>query len=483
MRNRLDVLLRRCVELGSSDLHLAPNQPPRVRLNGQLESLLHPKLDDTTLRRLLRPLLAPEAWAEGKARGFWSFDYPLDPTTRFRVRAFRQQQGLAMVMHRVPRGVPRLAALGLPEAVRELASLRRGLVLLAGQIGSGRSCTQAALVADIASKRPCHLLLLEDDAGFEFPESTAFISHRRLGWAPEAWEEALRAASEADAEVIALARLPSDTCLRLALREAAAGRLVLACVHGPSALATLRALSGNAADLQRLLAQHVAAVLWQRLVPGKSTGALAAVELLERSAALSRWLQADDTRAAAEIPYRLDFDAGLQDLVEAGRITRSVALQHARTPELLPAVSASKLPAPSQPTKPPQASKPLQTSRPPQPTRPPIPVRSALPIKPPQPPMRKPAKAQDSGPQTIKFTRAQRTRPTTRSPTRRSKPAHKTQVARKTSASSKTTRIERRPRPQSARRLPTRKSPSAPKPRPPIRRAKSPRPPAPPGQS
>lgn len=292
-------LLIQAHRAGASDVHLSIGRPPIVRVSGDLQPLSLPPLDEETLHGILRPMLSQEQWAQAMATGDLDAAYQLEGVSRFRLNLFRMRRGLGAVLRCIPETVLPLEGLGMPKAVRNLAQLDGGLVLVTGPTGSGKSTTMAALVNEVNATRPLHIITIEDPVEFLHESQRSLVSQREVGRDARTFDEAVRAAAREDPDLIVVGELRDRETIQAALDAAAAGTLVMGTLHTNSATKAVDRLIGVFPSEQRpgirtTLAMVLRGVVAQRLMK-VDDGRRAAVELMLGSPALGRMIRDGNT--------------------------------------------------------------------------------------------------------------------------------------------------------------------------------------------
>ncbi|MHB1672225.1 MAG: type IV pilus twitching motility protein PilT [Acidiferrobacter sp.] len=343
----LSAVLAEAARYGASDVHLRARNHPVLRVDGVLRAL-----DDRPRLTVERVAEIGEAMMDARQRALFARDQQVDMSRGFkgigRVRAniFLQRGTVALVLRVIHSVVPPLGSLGLPEMVAKLTQVERGLVLVTGASGSGKTTTVAALVNEINLTQTKHVLTIEDPIEFLFAEQKSLITQREIGVDAPNFHEAMRAALREDPDVILLGEMRDIETIETALQAAETGHLVVATAHAPAAPeAVNRLITAFSAEAQAgirvKVAQNLKAVVTQRLLPrADGQGRALACELLTISA-LARELIADPARIKdlPELLKRgsvhdgmLSFDACLLALVKAKRIAPAVALQYASSP-------------------------------------------------------------------------------------------------------------------------------------------------------
>jgi twitching motility protein PilT len=330
---RLDQLLARLKELNGSDLHLAAGVIPRLRLRGELTDAEGWAVqDDQAARELMREIVNAEQWQEFEVQRDLDFAHAIPAVGRFRVNYFVQQNGAAAVFRLIPEAILSVTELGLPPAISSLAQLEKGLVLVTGPTGSGKSTTLAALIDQINASHARHIVTIEDPVEFVHGNKRSVISHREIGRHAGGFGPALRSAVRQDADVVLVGELRDCETMGLAITAAEMGLLVFGTLHTNSAAKTIdRVIDAFPAEEQnqvRLsLSESLAAVISQLLLPssdGKSR--IAVHEILLRTSGLPNVIREGNTSM-------------LQSLIQSGKSAGMQAMDDA----LFEAVSAKRV--------------------------------------------------------------------------------------------------------------------------------------------
>ncbi len=289
----VDKLLIALKKRAGSDLHLAAGTPPRMRMKGQLDPIeAQPALDDMSLRALLREIVSPEQWAEYEAGGDLDFAYGLPGVARFRANFLVQQNGASAVFRIIPEQILTAEQLALPAPIVRLADLNKGLVLVTGPTGSGKSTTLAAIIDHINTNYSKHIVTIEDPVEFVHQNKKSVLSHREVGSHTEGFGPALRAAIRQDADVVLVGEMRDRETIALAITAAEMGMLVFGTLHTNSAAKTIdRIIDAFPAKEQNQvrisLSESLAAVVSQLLVPtADGKGRCAVHEILLRTSGL-----------------------------------------------------------------------------------------------------------------------------------------------------------------------------------------------------
>jgi len=325
----------------ASDLHLSAGLPPMIRVDGEMQRLELAALDDAQVASMVGTLMDDD-----QRRGFESaleidFSFEMPGLSRYRVNVYRQQRGTAAVLRAVPTRIPTLDDLALGEVFERLTALPRGLVLVTGPTGSGKSTTLAAMIDHINSQRPDHVLTIEDPIEFVHHSKRSLVTQREvhrhtLGFAP-----ALRSALREDPDVILVGEMRDPETIRLALTAAETGHLVFATLHTASAAKTIDRIidafpGAEKAMVRAMLSESLQAVVSQTLIKRRQGGRVAAREILLITSAIRHLIREDKVAqiySAIQTGAQLGMqtlDAALGRLVTDNVIARQDAERHAR---------------------------------------------------------------------------------------------------------------------------------------------------------
>jgi twitching motility protein PilT len=342
----VDDILRRVVDLGGSDLHLAAGCHPVIRLRGELAPLSeYPVLDGPTIRELLYAILTQ------KQRERFEDDLELDTSHsipgvgRFRVNVLRQRDAVGAVMRVIPHEIVPLGALGLPDTVANFATLQRGLVLVTGPTGSGKSTTLASLIDLINTSKPVHIMTVEDPIEFLHHHKRAVVNQRELGEDTHSFSAALKHVLRQDPDVILVGEMRDLETIATALTAAETGHLVFATLHTQDAPQTVdRVIDVFPAHQQQQirvqLATSLQGVVTQQLVPlTGGQGRTVAAEIMVATPAIRNLIREGKVhqiysalQAGARFGMR-SMDQSLAELVRTGRVAFDVAVERAANPD------------------------------------------------------------------------------------------------------------------------------------------------------
>src|SRR5215213_2275761 len=334
----LDLLLRRAVDFGASDIHLKIGRPPVLRHDGELSELVEwPWLTDVDLETVLaRVCAATPARAEAfRETGELDTAYTAPELPRFRVNGFRQRGSTSFAFRVITREVPSFDELGLPFGVTRLAEERRGLLLVTGATGSGKTTTLAAMIDHINRTRRQHIVTIEDPIEIVHSDHACIVNQREIGLDTTDFSQALRRALRQDPDVILVGELRDAETAQTALQAAESGHLVLSTLHTVDAAESIGRLieffpEAKQAMIRSILAGVLKGVISQRLLPKEDGGRIPAVEVMmmnNRIADLireSRTEEIEEAIAAGEYFQMQTFRQALIELVLTRQIDRDV---------------------------------------------------------------------------------------------------------------------------------------------------------------
>ncbi len=283
----VDDLLERAVESKASDLHLTSGVPPVIRRRGHIESLVeYADLDADTIRQLVYRITTTEQQKHLELGRQLDFAYGIRGVARFRVNAYYQRGSLAAAFRTIPTEIKALEELGLPESLHELTKHPRGLVLVTGPTGSGKSTTLASLIDEINRTRTDHIITIEDPIEFLHDHKRCIVNQREIGEDATGFADALRGALRQDPDVILLGEMRDLETISTALTAAETGHLVFGTLHTQSAPSTIDRIidvfpAEQQAQVRMQLANTLQGIVTQTLLPTlDGTGRQAALEIL-----------------------------------------------------------------------------------------------------------------------------------------------------------------------------------------------------------
>jgi twitching motility protein PilT len=335
----LNAVLRRAVEQGASDVHLKVGQIPVMRRDGDLTAFDdHPPLTDADLETVLAVIaeLTPAKRESFYETGELDIAYTSEDLPRFRVNAFRQRGSISFAFRVIPRKVPNFDDLRLPRGVRNMAEEHRGLVLVTGATGSGKTTTLAAILDQINRTRRQHIVTIEDPIEILHDDHNCIVNQREVGIDTMDFLQALRRALRQDPDVILIGELRDAETAETALKAAESGHLVFSTMHTIDAAETLGRMieffPGNKqAQIRSILAGVLRGVVSQRLLPRVDGGRVAAVEVMVNNARIADLIRENKTEEIADAIaegaffHMQTFEHALIDLVLTGDVDREIA--------------------------------------------------------------------------------------------------------------------------------------------------------------
>jgi twitching motility protein PilT len=236
---KIDAFFKLMNEQGASDLHLTAGQPPALRIRGEIERIKYKVLDSDDLRSMLYEIAPEQKVKLFEETGDVDFGYEIPGLARYRANFFMQKNGVGAVFREIPSAIMTAAQLGLPPVVSKLAALPRGLILVTGPTGSGKSTTLAAII-DVANRaRKDHIITVEDPIEFVHQSQACIVNHREVGIHTDSFSSALRGALREDPDIIMVGEMRDLETIALAVEAASTGHLVFSTLHTSSAYKTV----------------------------------------------------------------------------------------------------------------------------------------------------------------------------------------------------------------------------------------------------
>jgi len=283
---QIDAFFKLMNEQGASDLHLVTGQQPVLRVQGELTRVKYKELNNDALKAMLYEIAPEDKVKVFEETGDVDFAYEIPGLARYRANFFEQKWGVAAVFREIPSDILTCEQLGLPPVVRKLASLPRGLVLVTGPTGSGKSTTLAAIVDEANRTRKDHILTVEDPIEFVHKSKEAVVNHREVGLHTRSFSAALRGALREDPDIILVGEMRDLETIALAIEASATGHLVFGTLHTTSAAKTVDRIIevfpvNQQAQIRNTLADGLRAVVAQNLFKRiDKKGRVAALEIM-----------------------------------------------------------------------------------------------------------------------------------------------------------------------------------------------------------
>lgn len=340
----IDEVLQLAIELGASDVHFTVGVPPILRVNGRLMATNYPVLTPEETMAIATAVMTPQQKAVFDEKGENDLSYSMPNYARFRVNVFKQRGSAALALRLVGTDIPTPEQLGIPESVVDLYTRKRGLILVTGPTGSGKSTTLAALIDKINTNRDAHIITLEDPIEYMHHHKMSMVNQREVGSDTGNYANALRAALREDPDVILVGEMRDYETINAAITAAETGHLVLSTLHTRSATQTVeRIISACPIEAQSALIIQIASVLTgvitQTLVPrAEQEGRIAATEIMLNNTAVSNLIKEKKTNQIQTV-LQSNMQTGmhtmnysLANLVKTRVISRDVALKFSENP-------------------------------------------------------------------------------------------------------------------------------------------------------
>jgi twitching motility protein PilT len=340
----LDDLLRLLVRNEGSDLHMRAHEAPIFRIHGELRRTNFPPLTPENIRAIVYPIMGPDRIARYERDLECDLAYQIRGLARFRVNVFKQQDSPGFVMRLIPIRVQTLDELGLPQVLKEIALLPRGLVLVTGPTGSGKSTTLAAMVNHINENKPVHIITIEDPIEFMHGDKTAALNQREVEMDTHSFAEGLRHVMRQNPDVILVGEMRDNETMQLAITAAETGHLVFSTVHTTDAAQTMDRIVDvfepeRQEQIRMQLAVTLQAVISMTLLPRVDRpGRVAAFEIMIATPAIRNMIREQKThqlygaiQTGAEMGMQT-LDNHLLDLYRSGIVSFEMALSKSSNP-------------------------------------------------------------------------------------------------------------------------------------------------------
>ncbi len=343
----IDELLRLVVEKRGSDLHLAAAVPPVTRIDGQLYATNYESLTEFEVQRMIYAILTDEQIRVFETEYELDCSYHLKNVSRFRVNVYRDRGAVAGAFRVIPSKIPTIRELGLPLVLEDISRRQRGLVLVTGPTGSGKSTTLAGMIGQINNERSVHIITIEDPIEYLHTHKRSLINQRELGTDTRNFAQALRHALREDPDVILVGEMRDLETMALAITAAETGHLVFSTVHTNNAAQTVDRIvdvfpPGQQEQIRIQLSNNLEAVLSQQLLPRAGTpGRIAAMEIMIASPAIRNLIREAKAHQITSIIQTSahqgmqTMDQCLRDMYQRGLITYEEAMGRAMNQEEL----------------------------------------------------------------------------------------------------------------------------------------------------
>ena len=343
MSNNLERVLRLMAEKSASDVYMSANTPILIKIHGQILQLSDQMLSPTQTRQLLAELLTPQQLEELDDTGELNVGIGIPRVGSFRLSAFKQRGSIAAVFRCIPIVIPALDSLGVPGLLKQLVMEKRGLILMVGATGTGKSTTLASMLEFRNQQMTGHILTIEDPIEFLFTNKKSIVNQREVGRDTQTLQVALKNALRQAPDCILIGEIRDRETMTAAISYSLSGHLVLATLHANNSYHALgRILSFYSPEARSTLLSDLAsgmrAIVSQRLLRANSGGRVAAVEVLLNSQLVSEMIEKgdiSDVKAAMEKSLAegsQTFEQDIARLIEEGVISRDEGLSHADSP-------------------------------------------------------------------------------------------------------------------------------------------------------
>ncbi len=338
-------LLQLTVDEGASDLHLSVNSPPVLRIHGRLQQLDAPSLTPDDTERLMKSITSPDHQQKVREQGGTDFGFGFGESARFRVSVLRAKGAVGIVLRQIPNDLMTLERIGLPPQVKDLLFRPRGLVLVTGPTGSGKTTTLASMINVINQERDCHIITIEDPIEYYHSHNKSLVTQRELGVDVPSFKEALRRALRQDPDVILVGEMRDLETMEAAITAAETGHLVFATLHTTGAARTVDRIvdafpTNQQEQIRTQLSVGIVAVISQLLlVRADGPGRIAVFEVMISTPSIQALIRDNKTfRITSDIQTgakygMITLDAHLMALYEAGMIRYEDLMTKSQDPE------------------------------------------------------------------------------------------------------------------------------------------------------
>jgi twitching motility protein PilT len=344
----IEDILREAKDNGASDVHVTVGLPPKMRLNGKLVPMenFNKMLPPDTLA-IAQEIMSEKQLEKLEENGQHDMSFSIRGVGRYRLNVFKQRGSIAMAFRVVASEIPSVETLGIPEGVSDLYKKKRGLVLVTGPTGSGKSTTLASIIDTINNNREAHVITLEDPIEFTYQHRMSIVNQREIGTDSNSYANALRAALREDPDVILVGEMRDLETISTAITAAETGHLVLSTVHTIGASNTVDRLidvfpSHQQQQIRIQLASVLEAIISQQLIPAADgVSRVAAFEVLHVNSAVRNLIREGKSHQLITVMQTnrklgmVSMDDAIMELYRAQRISREAAIQFAQDPDTM----------------------------------------------------------------------------------------------------------------------------------------------------
>ena len=343
----VEEMLRVAKEAGASDLHVTVGVPPKMRVNGKLITMDFPKMLPVDTASLLLEIMNEQQRAKFEEKGEHDMSFSIPNLGRYRVNAYKQRGSVAIALRLVGTQVPTAEELGVPDSVMDLYQRKRGLLLVTGPTGSGKSTTLAAIIDKINTNRECNVITLEDPIEYLHQHKKSMVNQREIGLDSQSYANALRAALREDPDVILVGEMRDFETISVAITAAETGHLVLSTLHTIGAASTVDRIIDvfpphQQQQIRVQFANVLEAIISQQLIPkADGFGRVAAFEVLHANHAVRNLIREGKTHQLLSVMQTnrkmgmIVMDEAITQLYNTGKISKDMAIQFAQDPDAM----------------------------------------------------------------------------------------------------------------------------------------------------
>lgn len=341
----IEEMLKIAKDAGASDVHITVGVPPKMRVNGKLITMDFERLLPADTKLLLDEIMTKQQKERFEESGEYDMSFSIIGQGRYRANAYKQRGSVALALRLVGTQVPSAESLGLPASVIDLYQRKRGLVLVTGPTGSGKSTTLAAIIDKINSNRECHVITLEDPIEYLHQHRLSMVNQREIGLDSRNYAAALRAALREDPDVILVGEMRDFETISVAITAAETGHLVLSSLHTIGAASTVDRIIDvfpphQQQQIRVQFANVLEAVVSQQLIPkADGSGRVAAFEVLHANHAVRNLIREAKSHQLMSVMQTnrkagmIVMDEAIMQLYAQGQITKDMAVQFAQDPD------------------------------------------------------------------------------------------------------------------------------------------------------
>ena len=342
---RIEEILQVAMDARASDIHLTVGLPPKMRVNGHLLNMDFPILRQEDTLGIVGQIMTEHQREMFEEKGELDMSFAITNLGRYRVNVFRQRGSVAMALRAVNTVIPTPAQLGVPNAVVDLYNRKRGLVLVTGPTGSGKSTTLASIIDKANNNRDCHIITLEDPIEYLHLHKVAMVNQREIGFDSMSYANALRAALREDPDIILVGEMRDYETISVAVTAAETGHLVLSTLHTIGAAATIDRIIDvfpphQQQQIRVQLANVLEAVISQQLIPTvDGRGRAAAFEVMISNSAVRNLIREGKSHQLLSVMQttrkigNIAMDEAIMALYQEGKISKEMAIQYAVDPD------------------------------------------------------------------------------------------------------------------------------------------------------